>query len=110
MNLLKLLPLLFVSGMVCVPAASLASKVLRCNEATNKCAVKTQEGLVNDHVKIVDLKGREVATGKITKKEGSFVVVDLISHSKLPEKDYAVIVQIENEDLSARWAAGFSNN
>jgi hypothetical protein len=90
------------------PAAEAAS-VYNCSASGRKCVVKVEEGIIGDHVKVLDEKARVIAAGRIVKRRGAYAVVAMSSNSQTIRKGYPVIVDIENRDANMQWAASFSN-
>jgi len=90
-------------------ASAEAASVYNCSASGLKCVVKVQEGIIGDHVKVLDEKARVVANGRIIKRKGAYAVVSISRKSKLIRKGYPVIVDIENRSNSnLQWAASFS--
>jgi hypothetical protein len=100
--------LLALSTLILAGSAE-AATVYNCSAAGNKCVVKVEEGIVGDHVKVLDEKARVIASGRIVKRRGSYAVIAVSSRVQTIRKGYPVIVDIENRDSNLQWAASFSN-
>jgi hypothetical protein len=86
-----------------------AATVYNCSSNGNRCVVKVEEGIVGDHVKVLDEKARVIASGRIVKRRGSYAVVSVSNKMQTIRKGYPVIVEIENRESNLQWAASFSN-
>ncbi len=107
-NSLRGLALLIVSTFVLAATAE-AATVYNCSSSGRKCVVKVEEGIIGDHVKVLDEKARVVAHGRIVKRKGTYAVVTITRKAKSIRKGYPVIVDIENRSNSnLQWAASFS--
>lgn len=105
-----------VTGLAIVAASSFvlaasaeAASVYNCSASGRKCVVKVEEGIIGDHIKVLDEKARVIAHGRIVKRRGAYAVVSIGRKSKSIRKGYPVIVDIENRSNSnLQWAASFS--
>jgi hypothetical protein len=86
-----------------------AASVYNCSASGHKCVVKVEEGIIGDHVKVLDEKARVIAYGRIVKRRGAYAVVSVSHNSQTIRKGYPVIVDVENRDSNLQWAASFSN-
>lgn len=86
-----------------------AASVYNCSSNGTKCVVKIEEGIVGDHVKVLDEKARVIANGRIIKRRGSYAVVSIPTTSETIRKGYPVIVDVDSRDSGLQWAASFSN-
>jgi hypothetical protein len=98
----------FASLFVLAPAAQSAT-VYKCAAEGDRCVVKIEDGIIGDHVKILDEKAREIAQGRIISRKGAYAVVSVANASKTIRKGYPVIVNIENRKSAFQWAASFSD-
>lgn len=103
-----LLAPLTAGSLLLAPTAQAAS-VYNCSSSGQKCVVKVEEGIIGDHVKVLDDRARVIATGRIIKRRGAYAVVTVMNTSQTIRKGYPVIVDIENRDSNLQWAASFSN-
>ena len=102
------LALVTASSFVLAASAEAAS-VYNCSASGRKCVVKVEEGIIGDHIKVLDEKARVIAHGRIVKRKGAYAVVSIARKSKSIRKGYPVIVDIENRSNSnLQWAASFS--
>lgn len=99
----------FVLGNLVLAGAAEAATVYNCANSGRKCVVKVEEGIVGDHVKVLDEKARVIAAGRIVKRRGSYAVIAVSNTSQTIRKGYPVIVDIENRSANLEWAASFSN-
>lgn len=86
-----------------------AASVYNCSTSGQRCVVKVEEGIIGDHVKVLDEKARIIANGRILKRRGAYAVISVFNNSQTIRKGYPVIVDIENRDSNMQWAASFSN-
>jgi hypothetical protein len=105
---LAILAPLTAGTLLLAPTAQAAS-VYNCSSSGQKCVVKVEEGIIGDHVKVLDDRARVIATGRIIKRRGAYAVVSVMNTSQTIRKGYPVIVDIENRDSNLQWAASFSN-
>lgn len=105
---LPILSLLLLGNFVLAEVAQAAS-VYNCSASGRKCVVKVEEGIIGDHVKVLDEKARVIASGRIVKRKGAYAVVSVSSNSQTIRKGYPVIVDVENRSANLEWAASFSN-
>lgn len=105
--LVTALVLLAMNLSLAVPAE--AASVYNCSANSQRCVVKVEEGIIGDHVKVLDEKARLIASGRIIKRRGSYAVISISYNSQTIRKGYPVIVDIENRDSNVQWAASFSN-
>jgi hypothetical protein len=100
---------LVVTSTFVLAASAQAATVYNCSSSGRKCVVKVEEGIIGDHVKVLDEKARVVAHGRIIKRKGTYAVVTITRKAKTIRKGYPVIVDIENRSNSnLQWAASFS--
>ncbi len=100
---------LVVGGNFVLAASAEAASVYNCSANGSKCVVKVEEGIIGDHVKVLDEKARVIASGRIIKRRGSYAVVSVSNTSQTIRKGYPVIVDVESRDSNLQWAASFSN-
>lgn len=86
-----------------------AASVYNCSSTGQRCVVKVEEGIIGDHVKVLDEKARVVAYGRIVKRRGSYAVIAVSDSSQSIRKGYPVIVDLDSRDGNLQWAASFSN-
>lgn len=98
-----------ILGFLLLASTAEAASVYNCSASGQKCVVKVEEGIIGDHVKVLDEKARVIAHGRIVKRRGAYAVVSVSSTSQTIRKGYPVIVDIENRDSNLQWAASFSN-
>lgn len=99
-----------VSGVLFFSVAANAASVYNCSASGLRCVVKVEEGIIGDHVKVLNEKARVIASGRIVKRKGSFAVVAVKGDAaQTIRKGYPVIVDVENRDSNLQWAASFSN-
>lgn len=85
-----------------------AATVHSCSGSGARCVVKVEEGMVGDHIKILDEKARPIATGRIVRRKGAFAVVSVNDATQTIRKGYPVIVNIDSRSSSLQWAASFT--
>jgi hypothetical protein len=100
---------LVVGGNFGLASLAEAASVYNCSANGSKCVVKVEEGIIGDHVKVLDEKARVIASGRIIKRRGSYAVVSVSNTSQTIRKGYPVIVDVESRDSNLQWAASFSN-
>jgi hypothetical protein len=105
---LKAWAFLFVAGFMLAGAAQ-AATVYSCAGNGERCVVKLEDGIVGDHVRILDEKARPIAAGRIVKRRGNFAVISVTNATQTVRKGYPVIVNIDSRSSSLQWAASFSN-
>ena len=105
---LRPLGLIVLANLVLAASAEAAS-VYNCSSSGTKCVVKVEEGIVGDHVKVLDEKARVIASGRIVKRRGAYAVVAVSTTSQTIRKGYPVIVDVDSRDSNLQWAASFSN-
>jgi hypothetical protein len=98
-----------VLGSFALAATVEAASVYNCSASGRKCVVKVEEGIIGDHVKVLDEKARVIASGRIVKRRGAYAVVAVSQTSETIRKGYPVIVDVENRSANLEWAASFSN-
>jgi len=98
-----------VLGLVFFSVAANGASVYNCSASGLRCVVKVEEGIIGDHIKVLNEKARVIATGRIIKRKGSYAVVAVKSPNQTIRKGYPVIVEVENRDSNLQWAASFSN-
>jgi hypothetical protein len=104
----RLLSLALLSGSTLLLAsAANAASVYNCSAGGEKCVVKVEEGIIGDHVKVMDEKARVIASGRITKRRGAYAVVSISRATQTIRKGDPVIVDVENRDSNLQWAASF---
>lgn len=86
-----------------------AATVYSCAGNGERCVVKLEDGMVGDHVRILDEKARPIAAGRIVKKRGNFAVISVTNATQTVRKGYPVIVNIDSRSSSLQWAASFTN-
>ena len=96
-------------GLGAMSVAAQAASVYNCSASGHKCVVKVEEGIIGDHVKVLDEKARLIASGRIVKRRGAYAVVKISNTTQTIRKGYPVIVDVENRDSNLQWAASFSN-
>lgn len=106
---LRVLGLAVLANLLLAPAVQAAS-VYNCSSNGTKCVVKVEEGIIGDHVKVLDEKARVIASGRIIKRRGAYAVVAVATTSQTIRKGYPVIVDVDSRDSNLQWAASFSNN
>ena len=99
---------LVASLFVLAPGAQ-AATVYKCAAEGDRCVVKIEDGIIGDHVKILDEKAREIAQGRIISRKGVYAVISVANASRTIRKGYPVIVNIENRKSAFQWAASFSD-
>lgn len=107
-KLTKTLLIAVASNLLLAQAANAAS-VYNCSASGLRCVVKVEEGIIGDHVKVLDEKARVIANGRILKRRGAYAVISVFNNSQTIRKGYPVIVDVENRDSNMQWAASFSN-
>ena len=100
---------LLAGGSLSLAVSAEAATVSNCSANGSKCVVKVEEGIIGDHVKVLDEKARMIASGRIIKRRGSYAVVSVTNTTQTIRKGYPVIVDVENRDSNLQWAASFSN-
>ena len=85
-----------------------AASVYNCSGSGQSCVVKIEDGIVGDHVKVLDEKARVIAVGRILKRRGAYALVTISRTTQTIRKGYPVIVDLENRDSGLQWAASFS--
>jgi hypothetical protein len=85
-----------------------AASVYSCTSSASRCVVKVEDGMVGDHIKILDDKARPIATGRILKRRGIYAVVSVVNASQTVRKGYPVIVNNDSRSSSLQWAASFT--
>ncbi len=78
-----------------------------CTESS-RCVIKVEEGMVGDHIKILNEKARPIASGRILKRNGAYADVSITKASQTVRKGYPVIVSMDSRSSSLQWAASFS--
>lgn len=101
--------ILFSGGSLILAGGAEAATVYNCSASGAKCVVKVEEGVIGDHVKVLDEKARVIASGRIVKRRGTYAVVAVSNRMQTIRKGYPVIVDIDNRDSNLQWAASFSN-
>lgn len=86
-----------------------AASVYNCSASGRKCIVKLEEGIIGDHVRVLDERARMVAHGRIIKRKGAYAVIMVTKAAKTIRKGYPVIVNMENRNSQIQWAASFSD-
>lgn len=86
-----------------------AATVHSCAGSGERCVVKVEDGMVGDHIKILDDKARPIATGRILKRKGAFAVVTVNDATQTIRKGYPVIVNVDSRSSSLQWAASFTS-
>ena len=99
---------LFASALLMAPSIQ-AATVYKCAAEGDRCVVKIEDGIIGDHVKVLDEKAREIAQGRIISRKGAYAVISVANASKTIRKGYPVIVNIENRKSAYQWAATFSD-
>jgi hypothetical protein len=100
----------FLSGAVLMLAAhAQAASVYSCAGNGERCVVKLEDGIVGDHVRVLDEKARPIAAGRIVKRRGNFAVITVTNATQVVRKGYPVIVNIDSRSSSLQWAASFTN-
>ena len=99
-----------ILGISCFMLASpvQAASVYNCSASGGVCVVKVEDGIIGDHVKVMDEKARVIAYGRITKRRGYYAQVAITNALKTIRKGYPVIVDLDNRDSNMQWAASFS--
>lgn len=97
------------AGLLLFSVAANAASVYNCSANGQRCVVKVEEGIIGDHVKVLNEKARVIANGRIIKRKGSYAVVAVKSTAQTIRKGYPVIVDVENRDSNLQWAASFTN-
>ena len=98
-----------LAGNLVLAGSAEAASIYNCSASGRKCVVKVEEGIIGDHVKVMDEKARVIANGRIVKRRGSYAIVSMTGNSQTIRKGYPVIVDIENRSANLEWAASFSN-
>jgi len=101
--------LLIASGSFVLSATAEAASVYNCSASGSKCVVKVEEGIIGDHVKVLDEKARVIAYGRIIKRRGAYAMITVSNASQTIRKGYPVIVDVENRSSNFQWAASFGN-
>jgi hypothetical protein len=105
---LKAFAFTFVTGFMLAGAVE-AATVYSCAGNGERCVVKLEDGIVGDHVRILDEKARPIAAGRIVKRRGNFAVIAVTNATQTVRKGYPVIVNIDSRSSNLQWAASFSN-
>lgn len=100
---------LAVTANLLLAGVAQAATVYNCSSSGQRCVVKVEEGIIGDHVKVLDEKARVIANGRIVKRRGAYAVVAVSNTSQTIRKGYPVIVDVESRDSNLQWAASFSN-
>ncbi len=82
-----------------------AAAVFACGKSGTRCVAKIDEGIVGDTVKVLDDKAHVAATGRIIKRKGGYVLIQLSKLFKKIRRGYPVLVSIEDRQSSVQWAA-----
>ena len=104
----KAVAFIFVTGFMLAGAAQ-AATVYSCAGNGERCVVKLEDGIVGDHVRVLDEKARPIAAGRIVKRRGNFAVITVTNATQTVRKGYPVIVNIDSRSSSMQWAASFSS-
>jgi hypothetical protein len=100
---------LLALGSFALAASAEAASIYNCSASGRRCVVKVEEGIIGDHVKVMDEKARVIASGRIVKRKGAYAIVAVSQTSQMIRKGYPVIVDVENRSANLEWAASFSN-
>ncbi len=95
-------------GAFLLSASADAASVYNCSASGEKCVVKVEDGIIGDRVKVMNEKARVIASGRITKRRGSYAMVSIVQKNQTIRKGYPVIVDVENRNSSVQWAASFA--
>jgi len=101
--------LLFAIVALLLAGYSEAATVHSCAGSNGRCVIKVEEGVVGDHVKILDDKARPIAQGRIVKRKGAYAVITVGDASQVIRKGYPVIVNMDSRSSSLQWAASFTS-
>lgn len=94
---------------IMLAGVSEAATVYSCVSNGERCVVRLEDGIVGDHVRILDEKARPIASGRIVKRRGNYAVVSVTNASQTVRKGYPVIVNNDSRSSSLQWAASFTN-
>jgi hypothetical protein len=86
-----------------------AASVYKCSASGNRCVVKLEEGIIGDHVKVMDEKARTVAEGRIVSRKGAYGVISVANSAREIRRGFPVVVNIDSRSSNLQWAASFSD-
>ena len=89
--------------------AAEAASVYKCSASGNRCVVKLEEGIIGDHVKVMDEKARTVAEGRIVSRKGAYGVISVANSAREIRRGFPVVVNIDSRSSNLQWAASFSD-
>lgn len=100
--------MMVIGGFFALAMTAEAATVYKCAPGQSKCVVTLEEGIIGDHVRVLDEKARLVAYGRIVQRRGGYAVITVANANKEIRKGYPVIVSFQNRGSSLQWASSFT--